>query len=68
MVDLVKHKLLYPSQHGFLKARTCLTNKLCVLEETTKWIDEGSPVDIKTDSFCKRTDLDFLPDPDVEFL
>ena len=47
MVDfLVRHKLLNPSQHGFLKARSCLTNMLCFLEEITKWIDEGSPVDI----------------------
>ena len=48
MVDfLVRHTLLNPSQHGFLKARSCLTNiMLCFLEEITKWIDEGSPVDI----------------------
>ena len=26
---LVKHKLLNSSQHGFLKARSCLTNMLC---------------------------------------
>ena len=32
MVDfLVKHKLLNSSQHGFLKARSCLTNMLCFL-------------------------------------
>ena len=44
MVDfLVKHKLLNSSQHGFLKARS---NMLCFLEEITKWIDVGSPVDI----------------------
>ena len=42
MVDfLVKHKLLNPSQHGFLKVRS-----RCFLEEITKWIDKGSPVDI----------------------
>ena len=47
MVDfLVKHKLLNSSQHGFLKARSCLTNMLCFLEEITKWIDVGSPVAI----------------------
>ena len=47
MVDfLVRHKLLNSSQHGFLKARSCLTNMLCFSEEITKWIDEGSPVDI----------------------
>ena len=26
---LVKNKLINPSQHGFLKARSCLTNMLC---------------------------------------
>ena len=31
MVDfLVSHKLLSPSQHGFLKAKTCLINKFCL--------------------------------------
>ena len=42
MVDFfVRHKLLNPSEHAFLKARSCLTNMLCCLEEITKWIDEG---------------------------
>ena len=42
MMDfLVKHKLINPSQHGFLKARSCLTNLLCFFEEITKWVDEG---------------------------
>ena len=41
MVDfLVRHKLLNSSQHGFLKARSYLTNMLCFLEEITKWIDD----------------------------
>ena len=30
---LVKHNLINTSQHGFLKARSCLTNILCFLEE-----------------------------------
>ena len=49
LVDfLVKNKLINPFQHGFLKARSCLTNMnmLCFLEDVTKWVDEGSPVDI----------------------
>ena len=47
LVDfLVKNKLINPSQQGFLKARSCLTNMLCFLEDVTKWLDEGSPVDI----------------------
>ena len=36
MYFLVKHKLINPSQHGFLKARSCLTNLLCFFEEITK--------------------------------
>ena len=47
LVDfLIKNKLINPSQHGFLKARSCLTNMLCFMENVTKWVDEGSPVDI----------------------
>ena len=42
---LVKHKLINTYQHGFLKARSCLTNLLCFLEEITKWVDDGSPLD-----------------------
>ena len=45
MVDfLVRHQLLNPSQNGFLKARSCLTNMLCFCKEITKCIDEGSSV------------------------
>ena len=47
MMDfLIKHKLINTSQHGFLKARSCLTNWLCFFEEITKWVDEGLPVDV----------------------
>ena len=53
---LVKHKLLNSSQHGFLKARSCLTNMLCFLEEITKWIDVGSAVDIIYLDFQKAFD------------
>ena len=57
MVDfLVKHKLLNSSQHGFLKARSCLINMLCFLEEITKWIDVGSPIDIIYLDFQKAFD------------
>ena len=38
---LVKHNLINTSQHGFLKARSCLTNLLCFFEEITKWVDDG---------------------------
>ena len=53
---LVKHKLINTSQHGFLKARSCLTNLLCFLEEITKWVDDGSPVDVAYLDFQKAFD------------
>ncbi len=57
MVDfLVKHNLINPSQHGFLKARSCLTNMLCFLEDITKWVDDGSAVDIIYLDFQKAFD------------
>ena len=56
MEFLVKHKLINTSQHGFLKARSCLTNLLCFLEEITKWVDDGSPVDVVYLDFQKAFD------------
>ena len=53
---LVKHKLLNPSQHGFLKARSCVTNLLCFFEEITKRVDDGSPVDVVYLDFQKAFD------------
>ena len=53
---LVKHKLINPSQYGFLKARSCLTNSLCFFEEITKWVDDGSPVDVIYLDFQKAFD------------
>ena len=43
---IVKHKLINTSQHVFLKAKSCLTNLLCCFEDITKWVDDGSPVDV----------------------
>ena len=58
MMDfLVKHKLINPSQHGFLKARSCLTNLFCFFEEITKWVDEESPVDVIYLDFQKAFDI-----------
>ena len=53
---LVKHNLINTSQHGFLKARSRLTNLLCFLEEITKWVDDGSPVDVVYLDFQKAFD------------
>ena len=53
---LIKHKLINPSQHGFLKAKSCLTNLICFFEEITKWVNEGSQVDIIYLDFQKAFD------------
>ena len=54
---LVRHKLLNSSHHGFVKARSCLTNMLCFFSrKITKWIDEGSPVDIINLDFQRTVD------------
>ena len=49
-------KLIKTSQHGFLKARSCQTNWLCFCEEITKWLDDGSPVDVIYLDFQKAFD------------
>ena len=57
MMDfLIKHKLINPSQHGFLKAKSCLTHFVMFLEEITKWVDDGSPVDAFYFDFQKAFD------------
>ena len=56
MAFLVKNKLINTSQHGFLKARSCLTNLLCFFEEITKLVDDGSPVDVIYLDFQKSFD------------
>ena len=53
---LVKHKLINTSQNGFIKARSCLNNLLCFLEKITKWVDDGSPVDVVYLDFQKTFD------------
>ena len=47
---------MFTCQHGFLKARSCLTNLLCFFEEITKWVDDGSPVDVIYLDFQKAFD------------
>ena len=57
MMDfLIKYKLINPSLHGFLKAKSCLTNLLCFLEEITEFVDDGSPVDVIYLDFQKAFD------------
>ena len=38
--------LLYESQHGFRRGRSCLSNLLTFLEKVTKAIDDGLSMDV----------------------
>ena len=48
--------LIKDSQHGFTKGRSCLTNLLQFLNEVTRNLDEGRPVDIIYLDFAKAFD------------
>ena len=53
---LQKFNLLNDSQHGFIKGKSCLTNLLEYLENVTKVLDEGDPLDIIYLDFAKVFD------------
>ena len=44
------------ADHTTSQVRSCLTNLLCFFEEITKWVDEGSPVDVIYLDFQKAFD------------
>ena len=53
---LEKNELIRNTQHGFIASKSCVTNLLEFLEEVTKRIDEGEPVDIICLDFAKAFD------------
>ena len=53
---LEKHKLIRPTQHGFMKGRSCTSNLLTFLEKVTAAVDDGDAVDIIFLDFAKAFD------------
>ena len=51
---MVNNNLLSKNQHGFVPLRNCMTNLLLCMEDWTKFIEDGHPIDI-TD-FAKAFD------------
>ena len=53
---LTTNGLISTTQHGFIKGRSCLTNLISFLDEVTKRLDEGIPVEVCYIDFSKAFD------------
>ena len=40
------NQVIRPSQHGFMKGRSCLTNLISLYDKVTHLVDEGKAVDV----------------------
>jgi len=53
---LERHKLIFETQHGFRRGRSCLSNLLTFLEKATASMDKGIPMDVIFLDFAKAFD------------
>ncbi|GAB0207759.1 mitochondrial enolase superfamily member 1 [Grus japonensis] len=50
------NQVIRPSQHGFMKGRSCLTNLISFYDKVTRLVDEGKAVDVVYLDFSKALD------------
>ena len=50
------NQAIRPSQHGFLKGRSCSTNRIFFYDKVTRLMDEGKAVDFVYLDFSKAFD------------
>ena len=50
------NQAIRPSQHGFLKGRSCSTNQISFYDKVTRLMDEGKAVDVVYLDFSKAFD------------
>ncbi|PKU30134.1 rna-directed dna polymerase from mobile element jockey-like [Limosa lapponica baueri] len=50
------NQMIRPSQHGFMKGRSCLTNLISFYDKVTRLVDEGKAVDVFYLDFSKAFD------------
>ncbi|GAB0199281.1 mitochondrial enolase superfamily member 1 [Grus japonensis] len=51
------NQVIRPSQHGFVKGRSCLTNLISFYDKMTCLVDEGKAVDVVYLDFSKAFDI-----------
>ena len=53
---LNEKKAIYPSQHGFTKGKSCLTNLIKFVNNIFEWYDQDNSLDIIYQNFSKTFD------------
>ncbi|GAB0204783.1 mitochondrial enolase superfamily member 1 [Grus japonensis] len=56
MQHIQDNQVIRPSQHGFMKGRSCLTNLISFYDKMTHLVDEGKAVDVVYLDFSKAFD------------